>query len=179
SSEKALSEADSKKIILALKSLHNGVYRMSPDVKDLVESSNNVARVELKGGALRILNLSRSSVEFSKYSVAEQLKSVAELAEMNVEFSGSYPGWKPKPGSEIVQLMEKIYVEKFSEKPHVVACHAGLECGIIGANYPEMEMVSFGPTIRGAHSPDERANIPSAQKFWAFTKDILANIPLK
>lgn len=179
SSEKSLSEADSKKIILALKSLHNGVYRMSPDVKDLVESSNNVARVELKGGALKILNLSRSSVESSKYSVAEQLKSVAELAGMNVEFSGSYPGWKPKPGSEIVQLMEKIYVEKFSEKPHVVACHAGLECGIIGANYPEMEMVSFGPTIRGAHSPDERANIPSAQKFWAFTKDILANIPLK
>ncbi|KIC64721.1 aminoacyl-histidine dipeptidase [Chryseobacterium taiwanense] len=179
SSEKALSEADSKKIILALKSLHNGVYRMSPDVKDLVESSNNVARVELKGGALKILNLSRSSVESSKYSVAEQLKSVAELAGMNVEFSGSYPGWKPKPGSEIVQLMEKIYVEKFNEKPHVVACHAGLECGIIGANYPEMEMVSFGPTIRGAHSPDEKANITSAQKFWAFTKDILANIPLK
>jgi dipeptidase D len=179
SSEKALSEADSKKIILTLKSLHNGVYRMSPDVKDLVESSNNVARVELKGGALKILNLSRSSVESSKYSVAEQLKSVAELAGMNVEFSGSYPGWKPKPGSEIVQLMEKIYVEKFNKKPHVVACHAGLECGIIGANYPEMEMVSFGPTIRGAHSPDEKANIPSAQKFWAFTKDILANIPLK
>jgi dipeptidase D len=75
--------------------------------------------------------------------------------------------------------MEKIYTEKFGEKPHVVACHAGLECGIIGANYPEMEMVSFGPTIRGAHSPDEKANISSAQKFWSFTKDILANIPLK
>lgn len=177
--EKAISEADSKKIILTLKSLHNGVYRMSPDVKDLVESSNNVARVELKGGALKILNLSRSSVESTKYSVAEQLKSVAELAGMNTEFSGSYPGWKPKPGSEIVQLMEKIYVEKFTEKPHVVACHAGLECGIIGANYPEMEMVSFGPTIRGAHSPDEKANIPSTQKFWTFLKDILANIPSK
>jgi dipeptidase D len=178
-SDKAISEEDSKKIILALKSLHNGVYRMSPDVKDLVEASNNVARVELKGGELKILNLTRSSVDSSKYSVAEQLKSVAELAGMNVEFSGSYPGWKPKPGSEIVQLMEKIYTEKFGEKPHVVACHAGLECGIIGANYPEMEMVSFGPTIRGAHSPDEKANISSAQKFWSFTKDILANIPLK
>lgn len=178
-SDKAVSEEASKKIILTLKSLHNGVYRMSPDVKDLVEASNNVARVELKGGELKILNLTRSSVDSSKYSVAEQLKSVAELAGMNVEFSGSYPGWKPKPGSEIVQLMEKIYTEKFGEKPHVVACHAGLECGIIGANYPEMEMVSFGPTIRGAHSPDERANIPSAQKFWSFTKDILANIPLK
>ena len=178
-SDKAVSEEDSRKIILTLKSLHNGVYRMSPDVKDLVEASNNVARVELKGGELKILNLTRSSVDSSKYSVAEQLKSVAELAGMKVEFSGSYPGWKPKPGSEIVQLMEKIYTEKFGEKPHVVACHAGLECGIIGANYPEMEMVSFGPTIRGAHSPDEKANIPSAQKFWSFTKDILANITVK
>jgi dipeptidase D len=178
-SDKAVSEEDSRKIILTLKSLHNGVYRMSPDVKDLVEASNNVARVELKGGELKILNLTRSSVDSSKYSVAEQLKSVAELAGMKVEFSGSYPGWKPKPGSEIVQLMEKIYTEKFGERPHVVACHAGLECGIIGANYPEMEMVSFGPTIRGAHSPDEKANIPSAQKFWNFTKEILANIPLK
>ncbi|WP_288375184.1 aminoacyl-histidine dipeptidase [uncultured Chryseobacterium sp.] len=179
SSEKAISEEDSKKVILTLKALHNGVYRMSPDVADLVEASNNVARVELKGGELKILNLTRSSVDSSKYSVAEQLKSVAELAGMNVEFSGSYPGWKPKPGSEIVQLMEKLYTEKFAEKPHVVACHAGLECGIIGANYPEMEMVSFGPTIRGAHSPDERANIPSAQKFWSLLKDILANIPQK
>lgn len=179
SSDKAISEGDSKKVILTLKALHNGVYRMSPDVADLVEASNNVARVELKGGELKILNLTRSSVDSSKYSVAEQLKSVAELAGMNVEFSGSYPGWKPKPGSEIVQLMEKLYTEKFNEKPHVVACHAGLECGIIGANYPEMEMVSFGPTIRGAHSPDERANIPSAQKFWSFLKDILANIPQK
>ncbi|WP_294248701.1 aminoacyl-histidine dipeptidase [uncultured Chryseobacterium sp.] len=178
-SEKAVSETDSRSIILTLKSLHNGVYRMSPDVKDLVESSNNVARVELKEGALKILNLSRSSVESSKYSVAEQLKSVAELAGMHVEFSGSYPGWKPKPGSGIVQLMEKIYVEKFGERPHVVACHAGLECGIIGAHYPEMEMVSFGPTIRGAHSPDEKASISSAQKFWVFTRDILANIPQK
>lgn len=179
SSDKAISEGDSKKVILTLKALHNGVYRMSPDVTDLVEASNNVARVELKGGELKILNLTRSSVDSSKYSVAEQLKSVAELAGMNVEFSGSYPGWKPKPGSEIVQLMEKLYTEKFSEKPHVVACHAGLECGIIGANYPEMEMVSFGPTIRGAHSPDEKANIPSTQKFWSFLKDILANIPQK
>lgn len=179
SSDKALSVDDSKKIILVLKSLHNGVYRMSPDVQDLVESSNNVARVELKEGGLKILNLSRSSVDSSKDSVAEQLKSVSELAGMNIEFSGSYPGWKPKPGSEIVQVLEKIYTEKFAEKPHVVACHAGLECGIIGANYPEMEMVSYGPTIRGAHSPDEKANITSTQKFWSFTKDILANIPLK
>ena len=177
--EKAISEEDSKKIILALKSAHNGVYRMSPDVADLVETSNNIARVELKNGDLTILNLSRSSIESGKYAVAEQLKSVYELAGMEVEFGGSYPGWKPKPGSEIVQVMEKIYEKSFNHKPQVVACHAGLECGIIGANYPDMEMVSFGPTIRGAHSPDEKANIPSVQKFWGFLKEILANIPAK
>ncbi|KMQ71923.1 aminoacyl-histidine dipeptidase [Chryseobacterium koreense] len=177
--EKAISEEDSKNIILALKSAHNGVYRMSPDVADLVETSNNVARVELQQGELKIMNLSRSSVESTKFAVAEQLKSVFELAGMKVEFSGSYPGWKPRPGSEIVQLMEKIYEKDFGSKPHVVACHAGLECGIIGANYPEMEMVSFGPTIRGAHSPDEKASIPSVQKFWAFLKEILSEIPVK
>ncbi len=179
STEKAISEEDSRRVILALKSAHNGVYRMSPDVADLVETSNNVARVELKNGLLKILNLSRSSVESSKYAVAEQLKSVFELAGMEVEFNGSYPGWKPKPGSDIVKLMEQIYERDFGSKPHVVACHAGLECGIIGANYPEMEMVSFGPTIRGAHSPDERANIPSAQKFWSFLKEILKEVPKK
>lgn len=179
SDSNAISTEDSKKFIWVLKSLHNGVYRMSPDVIGLVETSNNVARVELKDGGLKILNLSRSSVESSKYAVAEQLKSVCELAGIKVEFSGSYPGWKPLPGSEIVQLMDKLYQEKFGAEPHVVACHAGLECGIIGANYPKMEMVSFGPTIKGAHSPDERANIPSAQKFWGFLKDILANIPKK
>ena len=177
--EKAISVEDSKKVILALKSAHNGVYRMSPDVADLVETSNNIARVELKNGELKILNLSRSSVDSNKYAVAEQLKSVYELAGMEVEFGGSYPGWKPKPGSAIVQVMEKIYEKSFGAKPQVVACHAGLECGIIGANYPDMEMVSFGPTIRGAHSPDERANIPSVQKFWGFLKEILANIPAK
>ena len=177
--EKAISEENSARIILALKALHNGVYRMSPDVADLVEASNNVARVELKNGELKILNLSRSSVESTKFAVAEQLKAVCELAGMKVEFSGSYPGWKPKPGSEIVKLMERIYEKDFGSKPHVVACHAGLECGIIGANYPEMEMVSFGPTIRGAHSPDEKANIPSVQKFWGFLKEILAEIPAK
>lgn len=179
SSEKGISVEHSQKIVLALKSAHNGVYRMSPDVADLVEASNNVARVALKNGELKILCLTRSSVESSKMAVAEQLKSVFELARIKVEFSGSYPGWKPKPGSEIVKVMEQLYEEKFASKPHIVACHAGLECGIIGANYPEMEMVSFGPTIRGAHSPDERASISSTQKFWGYLKDILANIPKK
>ncbi|SFI07688.1 aminoacyl-histidine dipeptidase [Halpernia frigidisoli] len=177
--EKAISEEDSKKVIFALNATQNGVYRMSPDVKDLVETSNNIARVELKKGDLKILNLSRSSVESNKTAVSNQLKSVFELAGMKVEFGGSYPGWKPKPGAEIITIMTEIYKKQFGETPSVVACHAGLECGIIGANYPEMEMVSFGPTIRGAHSPDERASISSTQKFWGFLKEILANIPEK
>lgn len=175
----SLTADDSKKLISTLKAAHNGVYRMSPDVEGLVESSNNIARVELSQGALKILCLSRSSVDSTKTAVAEQLKSTFELADMEVTFTGSYPGWKPKPGSEIVQLMEKIYVKKFNSEPMVVACHAGLECGIIGANYPDMEMVSFGPTIKGAHSPEERASISSAQKFWSFLKEILAEIPKK
>lgn len=178
-SEKGILAEDSKKIILALKAAHHGVYRMSPDVADLVEASNNIARVELKNGDLKILNLTRSSVESSKITVAEQLKSVFELAEMQVEFSGSYPGWKPKPGAEIIRVMTEIYEQEFHLKPNVVACHAGLECGIIGANYPKMEMVSFGPTIKGAHSPDERASISSTQKFWKFLQEILKNIPEK
>ena len=136
-----------------------------------------MARVELKYGELKIMNLSRSSVESNKTAVANQLKSVFELAGMNVDFAGSYPGWKPKPGAEIITTMTEIYKKQFGETPSVVACHAGLECGIIGANYPEMEMVSFGPTIRGAHSPDERASISSTQKFWKFLQEILANIP--
>lgn len=179
STNQALNTQDSKNIILAIKAAHNGVYRMSPDVEDLVEASNNIARVKLKNGELVIKNLTRSSVESSKMDVAEQLKSAYELAGMAVEFSGSYPGWKPLPGSEIVKIMDKIYQEKFNSKPAVVACHAGLECGIIGSHYPKMEMVSFGPTIRGAHSPVERVSISSTQKFWNFLKDILANIPKK
>lgn len=175
----ALSAEDSQKIIRVLKSAHNGVYRMSPDVPDLVEASNNIARVELNEGKLKILNLTRSSVDSSKYDTANQLKATFELGGLEVEFTGSYPGWKPKPDAEIIKLMKSIYEEKFGSLPQVVACHAGLECGIIGANYPKMEMVSFGPTIKGAHSPDERASISSTQKFWSFLKDILANIPKK
>ncbi|MBO6201836.1 MAG: beta-Ala-His dipeptidase, partial [Chryseobacterium sp.] len=178
-SEKALSAEDSKKIIFAINAAHNGVFRMSPDVEGLVEASNNVARVELKNGEIKILNLTRSSVESTKWEVANQLRSAFESNGLKTEFGGSYPGWKPKPDAEIIQAMTDLYENNFGEKPMVVACHAGLECGIIGANYPKMEMVSFGPTIKGAHSPDERANIASVQKFWKYTQAILKNIPLK
>lgn len=170
---------NSAKIIRALHSAHNGVFRMSPDVADLVEASNNLSRVELKDGKFQALNLTRSSVESTKLQVATQLKSTFELAGIPVEFSGSYPGWKPDANSSILKVLVEQYETLFVEKPNVVACHAGLECGIIGAHYPKMEMISFGPTIKGAHSPDERASISSTQKFWKFLQEILKNAPLK
>ena len=165
--ENIINNESSIKIIHALNTAHNGVFRMSPEVEGLVEASNNIARVELKNGVFQVLNLTRSSVESSKMQVANQLKSSFELAGI------------PKPEAEIIKTMTEIYEKNFGAKPAVVACHAGLECGIIGANYPNMEMVSFGPTIKGAHSPDERASISSSQKFWKFLLDVLANIPKK
>lgn len=175
----SISSDDSAEFIRALRAAHNGVYRMSPDVDGLVESSNNIARISLKDGDMEVLCLARSSVESTKDSVTNQLKAAFELADMTVELSGSYPGWKPNPDASIIAVMEEIYQRTFDESPHVVAVHAGLECGIIGAPYPTMEMVSFGPTIKGAHSPDERASISSTQKFWSYLLEILKEIPVK
>ena len=164
-------------LIKALYVTHNGVYRMSPDIEDLVETSNNVARVLVKDGAIKIGCLTRSSVESGKMDLANKLSSGFELAGLDVDLSGDYPGWTPKMDAEILEVMRNLYEDLNGEKPHVAACHAGLECGILGTNYPEMEMISFGPTIKGAHSPDERASISSAQKYWKFVLEILKNIP--
>jgi dipeptidase D len=158
---------------------HNGVYRMSADFDDLVETSNNIAKVILGQGQLSVQCLTRSSVETSKFDLANALRSAFELMGCEVEFSGSYPGWTPNSDSEILDVLVPIYEKQNGGKPKVVACHAGLECGILGTNYPDMDMISFGPTIHGAHSPDERASISSSQKFWKFVLEILANIPVK
>ena len=166
-------------LIRALYAAHNGVYRMSADMQDLVETSNNIARVIVKDGAISIGCLTRSSVETSKLDLANALRSAFELFGCEVTFSGSYPGWTPNVNSEILEVLTTIYEKQHGEKPKVVACHAGLECGILGTNYPEMDMISFGPTIHGAHSPDERASITSAQKFYNFVLEILKNIPEK
>jgi dipeptidase D len=165
--------------VRALYTAHNGVYRMSADFDDLVETSNNIAKVVVNKGQLSVQCLTRSSVETSKFDLANALRSAFELMGCEVEFSGSYPGWTPNSQSEILDVLVGIYERQNNEKPKVVACHAGLECGILGTNYPDMDMISFGPTIHGAHSPDERASIPSAQKFWKFVLEILANIPAK
>ena len=165
--------------VRAMYTAHNGVYRMSADFDNLVETSNNIAKVVLGDGQLSVQCLTRSSVETSKFDLANALRSAFELMGCEVEFSGSYPGWTPNSESEILDVLVGIYEKQNDEKPKVVACHAGLECGILGTNYPDMDMISFGPTIHGAHSPDERASISSSQKFWKFVLEILANIPVK
>lgn len=164
-------------IVRGLYTAHNGVCKMSPDFEDLVETSNNIAKVEIGNGKVSIQCLTRSSVETSKYDLANALRSAFELMGCEVTFSGAYPGWMPNPQSEILKVAEQIYENQNNEKPKVVACHAGLECGILGSHFPEMDMISFGPTIKGAHSPDERVSISSVQKYWKFVLEILNNIP--
>ncbi len=166
-------------LLKTLYTAHNGVYRMSPDISDLVETSNNLAKVTVENGRIKIECLTRSAVESSKMDLAEALRSAFELAKYEVTFAGSYPGWQPNLSSPILKVMTQIYSSIFNEKANVVACHAGLECGILGTNYPKMDMISFGPTIHGAHSPDEKANIKSTQKFWKYLLEVIKNIPLK
>ena len=171
--ELGIQEGITKAIYAAL----NGVYRMSPDVENLVETSNNIAKVTIENGSLKVECLTRSSSETSKWDLANSLQSCFELAGCEVSFSGNYPGWLPNINSEILNLMVATYERLFESKPRVAACHAGLECGILGEHFPGMDMISFGPNILGAHSPDEKAQISSTQKFWKLLKEVLKNIP--
>ncbi|QAR29973.1 aminoacyl-histidine dipeptidase [Ornithobacterium rhinotracheale] len=170
---------DSKKFIKMLNELHNGVFKMSQEVEGLVEASNNVARVIVEEGKASVFCLTRSSVEASKKEVVKQLTSALEKAGMDVTLDGDYPGWAPNPSSEILAELVEQYKKLFNEEPNVAACHAGLECGIIAEHIPGLDMVSFGPTILGAHSPEEKANIKSVQKFWKFLLAILKDAPKK
>jgi dipeptidase D len=165
------------KLMKSLYACANGIYRMSPDVLHLVQTSNNLARVLVKDGEYSLQCLTRSSVDSEKMDLANSLKHTFELIGARVEYKGSYPGWTPNPDSSIVKLMSDLYKELYKENALVSACHAGLECGILGANYPKMEMISFGPNIRGAHSPDEKVQISSVQKYWAFFMETLRRIP--
>lgn len=157
----------------------NGVYRMSPTIEGLVETSNNIAKIIVKDGDIQVNCLTRSSSESNKVDLGNSLCSTFELAGFDVSFSGSYPGWLPNIDSEILKILDATYETLHGEKAKIAACHAGLECGILGQNYPNMDMVSFGPTILGAHSPDERASISSTQKFWKFLLEVLKKIPNK
>jgi len=154
----------------------SGIYRMSPSIVGLVQTSNNLARVVAGDGRITAMCLARSSVDSERDELTRNLTSVLELLGGTVEVAGDYPGWQPEPTSQLVQTMTALYKEMFKDDPHVAACHAGLECGIIGGKFPGMEMISFGPNILGAHSPDERVQISSVQKFWRFFIETLARL---
>jgi len=154
----------------------HGVYRMIPEMPDIVETSNNVAIIETKEqevkgktvNSVRIICLTRSNVESRKEELASIIQSAFSLAGAKVEFSGAYPGWKPNFKSNLLKTMKETYEKEFGASPRIVTIHAGLECGIIGSKYPNMEMISFGPTIEHPHSPDERVNIATVQKFYNY-----------
>lgn len=166
-----------KQLLRALYACPNGIYRMSPEIKGLVQSSNNLARVQIKEGAYSIQCLTRSSVDSEKYDLAAAICSAFELAGAEMSLTNAYPGWAPRPDAPIVRIMSDLYRTLFHSEPHVNAVHAGLECGILGTNYPDVQMISFGPNIYGAHSPDERVQISSVQKFWGYLLQILKEIP--
>ena len=176
---KIIDADNQRELIKLIGGCPNGVYKMSNNIPGLVETSNNLANISLKDGYLNIKCLTRSSDESSKEELKNIIKSIFINKRYTVDFSGDYPGWQPNMSSEILAKLVKVYKDLNSEEPNVAACHAGLECGIIGSHYPELDMISFGPTIRGAHSPDERASIKSTIKFWRFLKEVLLNIPLK
>lgn len=179
SPKKVMGSGAQDKVLKSVYAAHNGVYAMSASITDLVETSNNVARVIVKAGKIKVGCLTRSSVNSAKFDLVQALSATFELAGFDVKCDGDYPGWNPNPNSAILEVLKAKYENIFNEKPNVVACHAGLECGILGQNYPDMDMISFGPTIRGAHSPDERVQISSVQKFWTYLLAILADSPKK
>jgi len=177
--DEAINPTDQKNIINTLCSLHNGVFRMSPEFEGLVETSSSLAKVDISNGEFTTQSLQRSSVESTKDEIAMTIRCAFENMGCNVIQQGDYPGWRPDSSSEILELMENLYKEMFKENPDVKACHAGLECGILGKHLPGVDMISFGPNIRAAHSPDEKVQISSVQKFWDFYLETLKRTPKK
>ena len=165
-----------ERILNAIYACPNGIYRLSPDMEDLTQTSNNLACILIQDGKYSIQCLSRSAVETEKMDIAQAVQSTFTLADIDTKLSGGYPGWIPKPDAPIIKLMSDIYFDLFGEYAKVAAGHGGLECGIIGNNYPQMDMISFGPNITGPHSPDEKVQISSVQKFWTFLLEILNQI---
>lgn len=166
-------------LINALMACHDGVLRMIPSVPDTVETSSNLAIVTIAEGKAEVKILARSSCDTMKDFLADSLSACFGMAGMKVELSGAYSGWQPNVASPILHAMVESYEKQFGVKPAVKVIHAGLECGIIGAVCPGMDMISFGPTLRSPHTPDEKANIPSVMKFYEFLVATLANAPIK
>lgn len=170
---------DAAKITNSVRAMHNGVFAMSMAIDGLVETSSSLSRVIVKDGKFITQSLQRSSVDTAKMDVAHTIGAVFKLMGCEVEHTGSYPGWSPNPKSEILDLMIDKYKSTFNEDPKVQSCHAGLECGILGEKLPGVDMISFGPTIRNPHSPDEKVKIDTVDKFWHFLVDVLKDTPVK
>mgnify|MGYP000849562306 CR=1 FL=1 len=165
------------KLLNSLYACPHGVIAMSQSIPNFVETSTNLAAVKTRENHIEITTSQRSSVESAKFDTANMVASVFTLAGGEAVHGEGYPGWTPNPQSEILEIAKAQYEKLFSNSPKVLAIHAGLECGLIGEKYPKMDMISYGPTIKGAHSPDERLNIETLQKFWDLTLEILKNIP--
>ncbi len=167
------------KLLNAIYATPNGVMRVSQDMKGLVETSTNLAIVKSYDKIIDIQCLLRSSVDSAKEDLENMFAGVYKLAAAEIVFDGQYPGWKPNLDSPILKEMLAAYEKQFGNKPHIGAIHAGLECGLLGGVYKNWDMISFGPTINFPHSPDEKANIASVEKFWAFLTETLKNAPKK
>jgi len=174
-----IDEKTQANLINAIYACPNGVIRMSNDMEGLVETSTNLAIIKSGNKQIEVQSLLRSSVESAKEDLAEMIDSVFTLAGAKTEFNGAYPGWKPNTNSEILETMKTVYNQKFGKIPELKAIHAGLECGLLGAVYPNWDMISFGPTIRSPHSPDEKVKIDTVAKFWDFLVETLKNTPKK
>jgi dipeptidase D len=177
--EKVMAEKDQDRFLKMIYGIPNGVMRMSTEMPEVVETSTNLAIVKAENGEASALCLIRSSVDSAKFSVSHMTQAVMELASAEVTHDGTYPGWKPNINSPILKTMQDVYQKKYGKIPEIKVIHAGLECGIIGDSYPEMDMISFGPTIRFPHSPDEKVNIKTVGLFWDYLVDTLENIPVK
>ena len=176
----ALMDMDTQmRFINAVYATPNGIIRMSDDMEGMVETSTNLAIITAKDGEIKIAALMRSAVESAKDDLAEMMSSVYELAGAEYSLDGGYPGWKPNPDSEILTEMQGIYKNLYGSIPEIKAIHAGLECGLLGSVYTNWDMISFGPTIRYPHSPDEKVNIETVGKFWNYLTETLKNIPAK
>ena len=166
-------------LVDAIYAAHNGVWRYIPSIPNIVETSSNLAIVDIEGGKAAVKILARSSSESVKEEISRSLESCFNMAGMKVEFSGEYGGWNPNTESELIKVMQGLYKELFNEEPKVQVVHAGLECSIILSKYPGLDICSFGPTLRSPHTPNERAYWPSAAKFWALLTRTLEEIPVK
>ncbi len=174
--ESVISKNTQVKLFKAVYGMPNGVIRMSTEMEGIVETSSNLAIIKSENGLIELRCLLRSSVDSAKEDLGVAIQSVLELAGAKVTHDGSYPGWKPDVDSDVLQTMKKVYTQKFGKAPEVKVIHAGLECGIIGDVYKGLDMVSFGPTIKFPHSPDEKVHIKSVEKFWEYLIETLKSI---